>query len=481
VQPGAKATLKFVIHYQNFDVPGVVNVTVVSSTRPLAQAVADTAKGKRSVTDTVNVLANDYNPFASKGEPLIVVDASIENAAESSATMSFTKTGDVTIHPGASFIGVVSVVYTVQDATKDPKREVQGRLQYVVRDAPNKPNPPTFVEGDGQVTVQWEAPATNGEPISGYTISWSGGSPVTVPGSDASHVFTGLTNGVGYTFSVRAANALGAGDISNPSATAIPFGAPNPVSGATIVGSNDGSGSLSLSWNSSAGNGRNITGYHIALSDGTQKDVGTGTTLTLPGHVGTSYSFTITATNSGGKTSTPTSSGSATPKPGVPKATASRSGDTVTYTWGPAASTESVSYSVSGDSPLGPNGYSNPNAPASGSYSFTGAEGSTYHFTITATSGGLVTQATDSVTVPAPPPSNSTVVRTTCLLDNDAFYNYTPDCSNVYLNSGDRVNAQCRGVRNGEWFFLLNGGGPGSGYFIRVNDTDRALNSIPTC
>ncbi|MES1169217.1 MAG: cadherin-like domain-containing protein, partial [Leifsonia sp.] len=140
-QPGAKAALHFTIRFQGFSVPGTVNVTVVSSTRPLAQAVADAAKGQRGATDTVNVLANDYNPFAAKNQPLTVVDAHIENAAESSATMSFTSDGDVTIHPGASFIGVVSVVYAIEDATHDPRREVQGRLQYTVRDVPGKPAP----------------------------------------------------------------------------------------------------------------------------------------------------------------------------------------------------------------------------------------------------------------------------------------------------------------------------------------------------
>ena len=392
VQPGAKATVKFVIHFQDFDVPGVVNVTVVSSTRPLAQAVADTAKGQRSVTDTVNVLANDYNPFAGKGEPLIVIDASIENAAESSATMSFTKTGDVTIHPGASFIGVVSVVYTVEDATNDPKREVQGRLQYTVRDVPGKPLAPTFVEGDGQVTVQWEAPATNGEPISSYAISWSGGSPVTVPGSDASQVFTGLSNGTGYTFRVTASNALGAGQISDSSAAATPFGAPAAVTGATISGTTDGSGNVSLSWASANGNGRTVTGYHIVLSDGTQKDVGAVTTATLPGHVGTSYSYTITATNSGGKTSPPAnSSNSAIPKPGNPGASATSSGTTVTYTWSAAASTEPVTYQISGD------GISTQAVASSGSMSFGGAYGTTYTFTVTATSAGQVSSKSASV------------------------------------------------------------------------------------
>jgi hypothetical protein len=391
VQPGAKTTMRFVIHYQGFDVPGVVNVTVVSSTRPLAQAVADTAKGQRSKSDTVNVLANDDNPFASRNEPLTVIDASIENAAESSATMSFTKTGDVTIHPGASFIGVVSVVYTVQDATKDPKREVQGRLQYVVRDVPDKPVPPTFVEGDGQVTVQWEAPATNGEPISSYSISWSGGSPVTVDGSSATHVFTGLTNGTAYWFRVTASNVLGAGAISDQSATATPFGAPAAVTGATIAGSTDGSGNVNLSWDGANGNGRTITGYHIALSDGTAKDVGATTTTTMPGKVGTAYTFTVSATNSGGKTSTPSSpSNSATPKPGPPTATATSSNAKVTFTWGPATSNSPVTYQVTGDGGLN-------STASSGTFSFDGSYGTTYSFTVTATSGGQVSSKSASV------------------------------------------------------------------------------------
>jgi len=345
-----------------------------------------------NVTDTVNVLANDYNPFASKNQPLTVIDAHIENAAESSATMSYTKDGDVTIHPGAAFIGVVSVVYTIEDATKDPTREVQGRLQYTVRDVPGKPLPPTFVEGDGQVTVQWQAPATNGEPISSYSISWSGGSPVTVPGTDASHVFSGLTNGSAYTFRVTASNALGAGQISDTSAAATPFGAPAAVTGATISGTTDGSGNVVLSWTGANGNGRTISGYHITLSDGTQKDVGNVVTTTMPGHVGTSYTYTITATNSGGATSPPANStNSATPKPGAPSASASSSFKSVTVNWGPAASTEPVTYSV-----VVSDGYSS--SAASGSHNFTGGYGTKYTITVTATSAGQTSSASASVT-----------------------------------------------------------------------------------
>jgi hypothetical protein len=392
-QPGTTAALHFSIHYRDFTVPGTVNVTVVSSTRPLAQAVPDTAKGQRGVSDTVNVLANDYNPFAAKNEPLTVVEAHIENAAESNAMMSFTPSGDVTIRPGASFIGVVSVLYTVQDATKDPARHVSGRLQYTVRDVPGKPTAPTVTEGDRQVTVTWTPPATNGEPISGYTIAWSGGTAVTVPGSAASHVFTGLANGTGYTFRVTASNALGDGAISDQSATATPYGDPSPVPSATIAASTDGSGNLTLTWGAAGGNGRTISGYHLILSDGSQKDVGAVSSTTMSGHVGTAYTYSIVATNDGGRSSTSvTSSNSATPRPGTPSASASGNDTTrvVTYSWGAAASTEPVTYSISGT------GISTHAVAASGSETLTGSYGSSYSFTVTATSAGLSTSKTSN-------------------------------------------------------------------------------------
>jgi large repetitive protein len=348
VQAGTTTTLNFTVRYRDFEVPGSVRVTVVRSTRPLPQAVEDAAKGRRGVTDTVNVLANDYNPFAAQGEVLRVVAASIENAAESQASISFTADGDVTVQPGPLFIGVVSVVYTIEDATRDPDRRVQGRLLYTVRDVPSKPAPPTFVEGDGQVTVQWNAPATNGEPITQYTIAWSGGSPVTVPGSAASHVFPGLTNGTAYTFQVRATNVVGQGELSDPSAAARPFGAPSAVTTATATGSADGSGNVVLNWGGASGNGRAIDGYRITVSPGgAVYSVGSVTTTTVPGRVGTASSYSIVTLGPGGESAPFSSTNSGTPRPGMPaSASASWPGPqgsrVVNFSWSAAPSTEAI-------------------------------------------------------------------------------------------------------------------------------------------
>ncbi|WP_395640069.1 Ig-like domain-containing protein [Pseudolysinimonas sp.] len=348
VQPGSAATLNFSVRYRDYTVPGSVQVTVVSSTRPLVQAVQDAEKGRRGVTDTVNVLANDFNPFAAQGEPLRVVTAVIENAAESQASIDYTPDGEVTIRPGSSFIGVVSVVYTVEDATRDPNRRVQGRLLYTVRDVPSKMAAPTFVEGDRQITLQWSAPATNGEPITQYTIAWSGGSPVTVSGDDASHTFTGLTNGSGYTFQVRATNVVGTGEISDPSATARPYGAPTPVSSATASGSANGTGAVTLAWGGAAGNGREISGYRITMSPGgAVLNVGNITTTSFNGQVGTAYSYSIVTLGPGGESTAFSSTNSGTPRPGPPaSASASWSGTrgdrTVNFSWAAAPSTQPI-------------------------------------------------------------------------------------------------------------------------------------------
>ena len=68
--------------------------------------------------------------------------------------------------------------------------------------------------GDGQATVSFSAPATNGgAAISSYTVTASPGGR-TATGSASPLTVTGLTNGTSYTFTVTATNALGTGPAS---------------------------------------------------------------------------------------------------------------------------------------------------------------------------------------------------------------------------------------------------------------------------
>ncbi len=91
----------------------------------------------------------------------------------------------------------------------------------------------TAVPGDGQVTLTWQAPASDGgASISGYEYRQSkdGGTTwqpdwTAIANSDAqttSHTASGLTNGTTYTFAVRAVNRVGKGAARSATATPQP-------------------------------------------------------------------------------------------------------------------------------------------------------------------------------------------------------------------------------------------------------------------
>ncbi len=166
VQPGTATRLTFDVTFNEFTVPGYVDVKVVSSTRAKAQAVDDgPIYLKRSETATIDVLANDFNPFPEV--PLKVIGAEVDQLdVGSSASASFTSTG-VSVRTGAAFTGTLSVIYRIQDATKDPARETQGRVTVIVRDRPEQPNAPAVTAGDAFADVRWQAPAPNNSAITG--------------------------------------------------------------------------------------------------------------------------------------------------------------------------------------------------------------------------------------------------------------------------------------------------------------------------
>ncbi|MEI7027248.1 S-layer homology domain-containing protein [Paenibacillus sp. y28] len=87
---------------------------------------------------------------------------------------------------------------------------------------PSAPTAVTAVAGDRRATITFTAPQnTGGSAITGYEITISPGS--TVISADASPVtITGLTNGVSYTFTVKAINDMGRSDASEASNAVMP-------------------------------------------------------------------------------------------------------------------------------------------------------------------------------------------------------------------------------------------------------------------
>lgn len=168
------------------------------------------------------------------------------------------------------------------------------------------PGAPTIgeaVPGDGQVTVAFTAPASDGgSPILSYTVTSNPdgktcnlSSPFSTP---LTCNVTGLTNGTAYTFTVTAANALGLGHPSEPSNSATPALVPGAPGIGTVTPGN-GQASITVTPPASDG-GSAVTSYTISsIPDGLTCVVSVPATgCTIAGLTNdTTYSFTATATN----------------------------------------------------------------------------------------------------------------------------------------------------------------------------------------
>ncbi|HRW19854.1 MAG TPA: fibronectin type III domain-containing protein [Dermatophilaceae bacterium] len=253
-----------------------------------------------------------------------------------------------------------STVLTV-DVSDGPDRVTTGTVTVSVLSRPGAPGGVTAIadrELGGSARVSWVPPAYDGGlPIEDYLVSWGGGSlvchasPCTV---------TGLVNGQGYVFTVRARNAAGLGDPSAGSDTVTPDTAPGPVS---IFAATPGDGVVSLNWATPTNQGSAIQGYEVRVvaGDGSASwtvplSPVTATTITgLDNRV--AYSFSVHARNDLGygafgptriaqSAGAPITSGAPTLE--YPKATPQDDGVQVTIRWDPADANgpDLVSYTV---------------------------------------------------------------------------------------------------------------------------------------
>ena len=167
---------------------------------------------------------------------------------------------------------------------------------------PGTPPVPTAVAGNGLATVQVTSPSNNGgSPILGYSVisNPAGGTDLNNNSTTSVHTVTGLTNGVGYTFTVTARNALGTSLASSPSASVVPKTVPRaPIMGLAVTGS----GSATLSFQAPMDNGGSaITGYTVISNPAGGIDAQAGTmalSRTITGlSDGMTYTFTAVATN----------------------------------------------------------------------------------------------------------------------------------------------------------------------------------------
>lgn len=169
---------------------------------------------------------------------------------------------------------------------------------------PGAPTIGSATAGDGEATVSFSAPATNGgATITDYTVTSNPGG-FTNTGSQSPISITGLANGISYTFTVTATNNVGTGAASGASNAVTPASAlAAPVANAVLatVAANSSANPVTLEITGGTAASVTVAG---AASHGTATASGTAITYTpTPGYSGTD-SFAYTATNATG-TSTP--------------------------------------------------------------------------------------------------------------------------------------------------------------------------------
>lgn len=254
-------------------VEGSVVVTVAASTRPLATANEDVIpQANQGETTMVPVLANDsFNPFPDT--PLKVV-AAATLTGRGTAEVS----GDrVAVTPAADFVGTMTVRYRIQDATKDPEREVDGLITLTVQGRPDAPGIPTVSSvQDRTVVLSWTPPVDNGASIQRYVVTSTRGDYEKTCASTTC-TLDGLTNNVEYTFTVVAVNRVGESDPSLPSAPARPDARPDTPQPPTLV---FGDRSLSVSWVTPSTPGSPVESYTLEISPAPPSGVATKTGVT---------------------------------------------------------------------------------------------------------------------------------------------------------------------------------------------------------
>ena len=271
-------------------------ITVVVTGRPDAPTgVVARAKGPTGATVS-------FNAPASNGERITEYLIFDGNHQVASCTETVCEVNGLTT--GRSY------TFTVKAVNASGKSEGATSNSVTPSGVPDRPGDPTVTEGDGTLTVRWDAPNDNGSPITSYTVNATvaGSAPSTCTTSvERTCIIKGLKNGQSYTVTVVATNANGNSQAS-PGVTKTPKATIQPPDKPVISKAEAKQVGqlmfLDLNWilGRSGSSGWGTT--TIRVGDQSPTVAGGETSRRVPVTAGTTVNVTVTVTNLQGESAT---------------------------------------------------------------------------------------------------------------------------------------------------------------------------------
>ena len=291
--PGSAGSIPVsVTDEQGNTVNASIPVEIVSTTKPRIQVPPYSVNAKVGDTVIVDVASRATNPFPDTPISLVGTAVSLGNADIASSGTA------VMVTPRST--GTISVGFQVNDKLGDPSRVVQGTITVTVTDKPGAPtNVVAEAVGATGARVTFDAPASNGSPITGYRLYDSSGAKIADCPNTVCEV-NGLRTGQSYRFAVSAVNEQGESARTTSNEITL-SGVPDRPGGPSVT---PGDGELTMTWDAPNNNGSPITGYTVYATAATGQRTCTTSgarTCTISGLVNDqNYTVTVVATNANG-------------------------------------------------------------------------------------------------------------------------------------------------------------------------------------
>ncbi|KAF2415203.1 hypothetical protein B1729_00645 [Microbacterium sp. B35-04] len=323
--------------------PSAPSETARPDARPDTPAAPSLVFGDRS-------LSVSWVTPTTPGSPVEKYNLEISPAPPSGVSQKADVTGNSTVWDGLQNGVAYQVRVQALNRAPEPSSWSPWSVSEIPARAPDAPAAPRTarlqpVGSQAQMQVTWNAPADNGDAVSGYQLDVLRGSSlvnsIPVASGQTSQAVVVDTSTTDYTFRVRAQNKAGWGQFS---ATSAPQRAFTPPGAPTNVTAREGDSSLTVAFQPGASNGANPgeLSYQASVNNGGwQALAGNGVIGGLTN--GTNYSVRVRAVATVNGVSEPgaESAPSNTVKPygpvRNPNVSATASGTSITFRWSPPA------------------------------------------------------------------------------------------------------------------------------------------------